>query len=60
MTVENRDRQLIERAKKVLMRYLGMSEPKAHRFQERKTMNLRMRKTELAKAVLKMYDLGDV
>ncbi|MBD5559328.1 MAG: ANTAR domain-containing protein [Clostridia bacterium] len=58
--MENRDRQLIERAKKVLMRYLGMSEPQAHRFLERNAMNLRMRKTELAKAVLKMYDLGDV
>lgn len=57
--MEDRDREIIQRAKKTLMRYLGMSEPQAHRFLEQNAMNLRVKKVEIARGVLKMYDLGD-
>lgn len=57
--MDNREQQIIERAKKVLMRYLGMSEPQAHRFLERGAMNQRVKKIVVARGVLKMYDLGD-
>lgn len=57
--MKDRDQQITERAKKILMRYLGMSEPQAHRFLEQNAMNLRVKKVEIARGVLKMYDLGD-
>lgn len=55
--MDAKEKQLIERAKKVLMSYLSMSEPQAHRFLEKQAMNLRVKKTEIARAVLKMYEL---
>ena len=57
--MESRDTEIIVRAKKTLMRYLGMSEQQAHRFLEQNAMNLRVRKIIVARGVLRMYDLGD-
>lgn len=59
MKSSDSDQQLIDRAKRTLMRYLGMSEEQSHRYLVRSAMNLRMRKTAVARAVLQMYDLGD-
>lgn len=53
------EERLIERAKKTLIQYLGMSEEQAHRYLVRTAMDLRMRKTAVARAILQMYDLRE-
>ena len=49
--------ELINRAKKVLMAYLNMTEPQAHQFIVKQAMNLRRSKVDIAEGVLKTYEL---
>ena len=46
----------IDRAKYLLMQYLGMSEAQAHRYIERQAMNLRVSKKIIAEHIRKTYD----
>ena len=46
----------IDRAKCLLMQYLGMSEAQAHRYIERQAMNLRVSKKVIAEHIRKTYD----
>ncbi len=50
------DIRTINRAKYVLMEYLSMSEPQAHRYLERQAMNQRLTKVEVAKRILSTYE----
>lgn len=47
---------LIDRAKRALMLYLNMSEPTAHRYIEKRAMDMRLTKKEIAKNILKTYE----
>ncbi len=47
---------LINRAKHALMLYLNMSEPTAHRYIEKRAMDMRVTKKEIAKNILKTYE----
>lgn len=47
---------LINRAKLALMLYLNMSEPSAHRYIEKRAMDMRVTKNEIAKNILKTYE----
>ncbi len=55
-TITEEERLLIERAKKVLMNYLSLSEPQAHRYIEKHAMDFRKRKVEIARGILKIYE----
>ena len=46
----------ISRAKAVLMKYLSMSEPQAHKYLEKQAMDLRITKAEVAKRLLSTYE----
>lgn len=46
----------IDRAKCLLMQYLGMTEAQAHRYIEKQAMNLRVSKKVIAEHILKTYD----
>lgn len=48
--------RLTDRAKAVLMDYLKLSEPQAHRFIVKQAMDMRMTKMEVAQNILKTYD----
>ncbi len=48
--------RIIDRAKCLLMQYLGMSEADAHRYIEKQAMNLRISKKTIAEHILKTYD----
>jgi response regulator NasT len=48
--------RLVDRAKCALIQYLGLSEPQAHRYIEKQSMDLRITKTELAKRILQTYE----
>ena len=48
--------RLTDRAKAVLMNYLKLSEPQAHRFIVKQAMDMRMTKMEVAQNILKTYD----
>lgn len=50
------DSRIINRAKCILMEYLSMSEPQAHRYIEKQAMDLRLTKAEVAKNLLITYD----
>ncbi len=50
------DIRTINRAKYVLMEYLSMSEPQAHKYLERQAMNQRLTKIEVAKRILSTYE----
>ena len=47
---------LINRAKLALRLYLNMSEPAAHRYIEKRAMDMRVTKKEIAKNILKTYE----
>ncbi len=51
------DQRLVDRAKCVLIQYLGMSEEQAHRYIEKQAMDQRQTKTAVARAVLATYAL---
>ncbi len=46
----------IDRAKCVLIQYLGMTEPMAHRYIEKQAMDMRLPKTTIAENILKTYE----
>ena len=48
--------RIINRAKAVLIRYLSMTEPQAHKYLEKQAMDLRITKLEVAKRLLSTYD----
>lgn len=50
------DIRVINRAKCILMEYLSMTEPQAHKYLERQAMDLRITKIEVAKRLLSTYE----
>ena len=48
--------RLIDRAKCVLIQYLNLTEPQAHRYIEKQAMDMRITKKEVALGVLKTYE----
>ena len=48
--------KLINRAKFTLMQYLNMTEPMAHRYIEKRAMDMRLSKREIAENILKTYE----
>jgi response regulator NasT len=61
---ENKDLQnklqeirIIDRAKYILMQYLNMTEPQAHRYIEKQAMDLRQSRLVTAENILKTYDI---
>ena len=46
----------VERAKMLLMKTLGMTEPQAHRFIEKQAMDARQSKAEVAARILRTYE----
>jgi response regulator NasT len=56
MEREPSERELIERAKRALMVYLNFTEPQAHRYIEKHSMDMRVRKIEIARGILKIYE----
>ena len=50
------EQRLIARAKRMLMLYLNMSEPMAHRYIEKRAMDMRVTKKEIARNILKTYE----
>lgn len=49
--------KIVNRAKIVLMKYLNFSEPQAHRYIEKQSMDLRMSRYDIAMKIIKTYDL---
>lgn len=47
--------KLVQRAKRMLMECLKMSEPQAHRYIERQAMDMRVTKYEIANSIIKTY-----
>jgi two-component system, response regulator PdtaR len=50
------DIRIIDRAKCLLISYMGMSEQESHRYIEKQAMNLRSTKRIVAEGILKRYD----
>ena len=48
--------KLIDRAKCVLIQYLNLTEPQAHRYIEKQAMDMRITKNEVAQGILKTYE----
>ncbi len=48
--------RLIDRAKCILIQYLQMTEPQAHKYIEKQAMNLRQSRLATAEAILKTYE----
>lgn len=48
--------RLIDRAKCVLIQYLNLTEPQAHRYIEKQAMDMRISKKEVAQGILKTYE----
>lgn len=48
--------RLIGRAKCVLIQYLNMTEPQAHRYIEKQAMDMRATRGDIAKGILKTYE----
>lgn len=53
---EMQDIRLISRAKGILMEYLSMTEPQAHKYLEKQAMDLRITKAEAARRLLSTYE----
>jgi len=51
------DLKLIDRAKCVLIEVLKLSESQAHRYIQKQAMDQRLPQTEIAKNILKTYEL---
>jgi response regulator NasT len=65
MTLENENNKLqkkieairlVDRAKCVLIQYLNMTEPQAHRYIEKQAMDLRQSRVATAENILKTYE----
>lgn len=50
------DIKIVERAKYILISYLTMSEPDAHKYIEKQAMDLRVSKRKIAEKILKTYE----
>lgn len=50
------DIKLLDRAKYILITYLSMTEPQAHKYMERQAMDMRITKIQVAQEILKTYD----
>lgn len=50
------DIRLVNRAKCVLIQYLSMTEPQAHKYIERQAMDQRASKSEVAQGILRTYE----
>jgi response regulator NasT len=48
--------KMVNRAKCVLMQYLKLTEPQAHRYIEKQAMDTRETKLEVAKSILLRYE----
>lgn len=48
--------RLVDRAKYALMQYLQMTEPQAHRYIEKRAMDLRLTRKEVAQSILNTYE----
>ena len=48
--------RLIDRAKCILIQYLQMTEPQAHKYIEKQAMNLRQSKLQVSESILKTYE----
>ncbi len=48
--------RLVDRAKCVLIQYLSMTEPQAHRYIEKQAMDLRCTRRQIAEEILKTYE----
>lgn len=53
---ESEDIKIINRAKQVLITRLSMSEPEAHRYIEKRAMDMRLTKRAVAESILKTYE----
>ena len=51
------DFKIIDSAKCVLIQYLNMTEPEAHKYIERQSMDLRLTKRNVAERILKTYEM---
>ncbi|MGN0607219.1 MAG: ANTAR domain-containing response regulator [Oscillospiraceae bacterium] len=51
------EQQLIIRAKCTLIQYLKLTEPQAHKYIEKQSMDLRKTKLEIAQRILKTYEM---
>lgn len=49
--------RLVDRAKCVLIQYLGMTEPMAHRHIEKQAMDMRVSKRRIAEDILRTYEM---
>lgn len=49
--------RLVDRAKCVLIQYLGVGEKQAHRYIEKQAMDRRLSKEEIAREILKTYEM---
>ncbi len=50
------DIRLVDRAKCILIQYLKMTEPEAHKFIEKQAMDMRITKKQVAEGILKTYE----
>ena len=50
------DIRIVNRAKYILIEYLSMTEPQAHKYLEKQAMDLRITKIEVAKRLLSTYE----
>lgn len=50
------DIRLVDRAKCILMQYLNLTEPQAHRYIEKQAMDRRISKREVAEGILNTYE----
>ena len=48
--------KIVDRAKLILMQYIGMPEKQAHKYIEKQAMDLRITKREVAENILKTYE----
>lgn len=53
---EPEDLKIVNRAKGVLITRLGMTEPEAHRYIEKRAMDMRATKRAVAESILKTYE----
>ena len=51
------DIRTIDRAKHLLIQYVGMTESQAHKYIEKQAMDLRITRREVAKNILKVYEI---
>lgn len=54
--MDEQEKLIVLRAKKLLMETLHFTEPQAHRYIEKHAMDMRKKKIEIAKGILKVYE----